>query len=55
MELTKDEAYAVANFIDFNLIENIRNKDCDNIEWLINMIHAYEKLRDFSGYEGLTE
>ena len=56
MNITKDEAYAVANIIDFNLIDIIRNDtDIDSIKWLRNVIHAYEKLCAYSGYVGLTE
>lgn len=56
MNLSKKEAYALANFIDMNLITAIRNDpDTDSIQWLRNMISAYEKLCEFSGYVGLTE
>lgn len=56
IELTKDEAYAVADFIAMNLIEAIRdNEDFDSLYWLKNMIHAYEKLCAISGYVGLTD
>lgn len=56
MDLTKDEAYAVASFIDSYLIDMIRNDtDIDNVGWLINMVTAYQKLCAFSGYEGLTD
>ena len=53
MELTKDEAYAVANFIDTSLIDMIRNDtDVDSMCWLVNITSAYQKLCAFSGYEG---
>ncbi len=56
MNLTKDEAYAVANFIDSGLIDMIRNDtDIDSVGWLINMATAYQKLCAFSGYHGLTD
>lgn len=56
MELTKDEAYAVADLISVDLIDRIRNDiDIDSMEWLINIVHAYEKLCKFSGYVGLTD
>ena len=55
-ELTKNEAYAVCNFIDCNLYDTIRNDtEIDSIGWLRNILHAYEKLCAFSGYVGLTE
>ena len=56
MELTKNEAYAVADFIDYALYDRIRNDvDIDSMEWLKNIVHAYEKLSKYSGYVGLTE
>lgn len=55
-DLTKDEAYALADFIDIALYDRIRNDtDIDSMTWLKNMLHAYEKLCAFSGYVGLTE
>ena len=56
LELTKDEAYSVASHIDATLIQTIRDDvDIDNMMWLRNMIHGYEKLCQYSGYVGLTE
>ena len=56
IELTMDEAFAVANLIDFSLLDYIRaDTDIDSLEWLRNVIHAYEKMCDFSGYIGYTE
>lgn len=56
IDLTKDEAYAIANHIDFTLIDTIRNDtDIDSLQWIRNMIHGYEKLCEYSGYVGLTE
>jgi hypothetical protein len=55
-ELTKDEAYAIADFIEINLMQVIRNDvDIDSMRWLKNMIHGYEKLCKFSGYVGITD
>lgn len=55
MELTKDEAYAVADLISFDLIDRIRqDANIDSMEWLINIVHAYEKLCEYSGYVGFT-
>ena len=54
--LTKDEAYAVADFIDCALYDRIRNDtDIDCMQWLRNIVHAYEKLCRFSGFVGLTD
>lgn len=56
LNLTKDEAFAVANHIDMTLFDAIRtDTEIDSLQWLINMVHAYEKLCDFSGYVGLTD
>ena len=53
--LAKDEAYAVCDMIDTQLIDMIRNDtDIDSIKWLASIIHAFEKLSAFSGYIGLT-
>lgn len=55
-ELTKKEAYAVAEFIDCNLLDYIRSDtDIDSMEWLRNIVHAYEKMCKASGFVGLTE
>ena len=54
--ITQDEAYSLAEFIDCNLISEIRNNvEIDSMQWLRNMIHAYEKLCKYSGFVGLTE
>lgn len=54
--LTKDEAFAVADFIDGNLFDCIRNDtDIDSVQWLRNVLHAYEKMCAASGYVGTTE
>ena len=56
MELTKDEAYAVAEFIDMNLFQAIRNdEDWDSVYALRQLIHGYEKCCNIGGYVGLTE
>ena len=54
--LTKGEAYAVAEFIDIGLYERIRvDTEIDSMQWLKNILHAYEKLCAISGYVGITE
>ena len=54
--LTKKEAYAVAEFVDCNLFDNIRNDiSINSMEWLKNILHAYEKMCAASGFVGLTE
>lgn len=54
--LTKDEAYAVAEFIDGNLYNYIRSdEEIDSMQWLRNVLHAYEKMCVAGGYVGTTE
>ena len=54
--LSKKEAFAVAEFIDCNLFDYIRNDtDVDSIGWLRNVLRAYEKMCKASGFVGLTE
>lgn len=55
-DLTKGEAYAVAEFIDMNIFSAIRSdEDWDSVQNLRNLIHAYEKCCEVSGYVGVTE
>lgn len=55
-EITKDEASAIAEFIDMNLFTAIRNdEEWDSVQNLRNLIHGYEKLCKYCGYVGLTE
>lgn len=55
-KLTKKEAYAVAEFIDCNLLDYIRSDtDVDSMDWLKDILHAYEKMCKASGFCGLTE
>ena len=55
-ELTKDEAYAVADMIGSYIYDAIRaNTDIDSMQWLRNLIHAYEKCCKDSGYVALTD
>lgn len=45
--LSKDEAESLADFIDLNLIDVIRNDtDIDSIEWLCNICSIYKKCED---------
>lgn len=56
IDLTKGEAYAVADIIDTYIFQMIRDDlDIDNISWLRNILNAYDKLCDASGYVGLTD
>lgn len=56
MELTRQEASAVAEFIDIFIFQAIReDTEWDNFTNLRNLIHGYEKLCEFSGYKGVTD
>lgn len=49
IDLTKGEAYAVAELIDMNLLDTIRNDtDIDSMLWLRRIVHAFEKLCKYS-------
>ena len=51
LKLTKSEAHAVAELIDLNLLDMIRkDEDIDSMLWLRRIIHAFEKLCKYSGY-----
>lgn len=55
-DLTPNEAYSVAEFIDFNLFSAIRQDvDWDSFQALRNIVHAYEKCCAKSGYVGATD
>lgn len=50
-ELTKAEAFAIANFIDAYLFTLIRqDEEADNIWWLKDVLDGFEKLCRFSKY-----
>lgn len=50
MELTYDEAYALKNFIEDNLFDDIRkNPDADNMGWLVIMCDIYKKCKEVTG------
>lgn len=56
VQITKGEAYAIAENIDHTLIKTIReDADIDSMRWLRDIVHGYEKLCEYSGYIGLTE
>lgn len=54
--LSKSEASNLAEFIEINLLDIIRNNDdIDNIGWLRSMLSAYDKLKEYSGYVGIYD
>lgn len=47
VELTDSQVNNLADFIEFNLLEVIRqDDDIDNINWVADMCEAYKKLRE---------
>ena len=49
--LTQQEAFTLAEILDMNLFQIIRNDpDIDNIDWLLNVVSAYNKLRKRGKY-----
>lgn len=54
--LTKDETFAIVEFIDMNIFSAIRtDEDWDSFQNLRNLIHGYEKCCEISGYVGVTD
>lgn len=50
VQLTKSQCGNVADFIEFGLIEHIRNDpDLDNILWIADMIEAWRTLEKARG------
>lgn len=50
-ELTKAEAYAIANFIDEYIFASIRqDEEVDNLWWVRDVLNGYEKLCIFGKY-----
>ena len=49
--ITKSEALNLAEFLDLHLIRSIRDDpEIDNMAWLRDMVYAYDKLCEYSGY-----
>ena len=47
IDLTESQCTNLADFIEMNIFQNIRDDvDIDNIEWLIDMVDAYKKLKE---------
>lgn len=47
IELTQEELNVLTDYIEFYLIQNIRqDTDLDGIEWLCNLCSAYRKLKE---------
>ena len=59
IEITSSEAASLRDFIEFNLIDVIRNdEDIDSLLWVYNMLNVYRKcggLKEYDDYEGGNE
>ena len=46
IDLTESQCENLCDFIEFNIFDYIRNDtDIDNINWLIDMMETYQKLK----------
>ena len=47
VKLTKDEAEALMNHLEIYILQEIRDDDAyDNLGYLLNLIHVYEKCKE---------
>lgn len=49
--LTEQEAYVIAEFINEHVFSAIKQEEIDDIEWLATLIHGYEKLSEYCKYD----
>lgn len=49
--LTEQEAYVIAEFINEHVFSAIKQDEIDDIEWLATLIHGYEKLSEYCKYD----
>lgn len=46
IEITKEEAESLLDFIEVSFFDTIRNdEDVDNLEWVINIMSVYQKCK----------
>ena len=44
--LTKQEAFSLANHLEYYIMQEVRDApDYDNIDYLINLVHVYERCK----------
>lgn len=59
VKITSSEAASLRDFIEFNLIDAIRNDaDIDSLLWVYNILNVYRKcggLEEYNDYEGEKE
>ena len=47
IEITKDEAESLLDFIEVSFFDTIRNdEDVDNLEWAMNIMSVYKKCKE---------
>lgn len=49
--LTEQEAFVIAEFINEHVFSAIKQDEIDDIEWLATLIHGYEKLSEYCKYD----
>ena len=50
IDLTKTQCKNLAELLEWNIFEIIRNDtDIDNIDWLVDMMDSYRKLKEGGG------
>lgn len=56
VDLTESQCENLCDFIEFNIFEYIRNDtDIDNIDWLVDMMKAYQKLKEWNTTSKIIE
>ena len=56
IDLTESQCKNLCDFIEVNIFEYIRNDtDIDNIDWLIDMMEAYQKLKKWNTASRIIE
>jgi len=49
--LTEQEAFVIAEFINEHVFNAIKQDEIDDIEWLATLLHGYEKLSEYCKYD----
>lgn len=59
IKITSNEATSLRDFIEFNLLDAIRNDvEIDSLLWVYNILNVYRKcggLKEYNDYEGEKE
>lgn len=46
MQITKDEAESLLDFIELDFIEGVRHDGCDNMEYIANICSIWRKAKN---------